>query len=72
MFPGHLCWLHYRGVPPTQAPFFIAGCRRCEDKRARGVVTGNEPAPGETFHAQRNKQARGARIVAARRRGLAQ
>ncbi|HYF53042.1 MAG TPA: hypothetical protein VEA41_02160 [Salinarimonas sp.] len=39
------CWLHRKGVPPEMPPFFFQGCRTCEDKKARGLVTGNEGPP---------------------------
>ena len=38
-----LCPQHIRGVGPNTPPFYNAGCRVCEAKKAAGVVTGNEP-----------------------------
>jgi hypothetical protein len=40
-----LCWQHYVGVSYPTEPFYCAGCKTCEDKKARGLITGNEPPP---------------------------
>lgn len=45
-----LCNAHSKGVLPGSPPFFYPGCEVCEDKKARGQVTGEEgPLPGRAF-----------------------
>lgn len=48
MPPRRLCSYHKTGVPYPDVRahmFFQAGCYRCEEKRAAGIVTGTEPPP---------------------------
>jgi hypothetical protein len=42
---GSFCAPHTRGVNPGSAPFYDPRCRRCQEKKALGLVTGNEPIP---------------------------
>jgi hypothetical protein len=39
------CVPHERGVSPGMRPFYVPGCPRCEQKRAAGIVTGDEGPP---------------------------
>lgn len=44
---GFRCGPHLRGVDPSVPTnaWFDSRCVRCQDKKARGIVTGNEPPP---------------------------
>lgn len=45
MTKGWKCKLHVTGVEPGTRAFYVPGCCRCEEKRAAGLVTGNEGSP---------------------------
>lgn len=41
-----LCDWHNKGVPPgNRSPFYLAGCPRCEEKLAAGLVKATDPSP---------------------------
>lgn len=40
---GHkTCPPHLKGISPDSPPFFYDYCRRCQDKKAKGLVRGDE------------------------------
>lgn len=51
-----LCFWHLGGVPAWAKAngYYEPGCTRCEEKRAKGIVTGSEPRPGELGTVRRN------------------
>lgn len=62
MSAGHgskLCAPHQHGVEPGHAPFFSKDCRRCQEKLAAGLVTGNEPPPTKVNTGWRKRPPRG-------------
>lgn len=63
-----LCGPHLNGVKPSYPPFFYDSCHQCQQKKAEGLVTGDEGPLGRKAPRSAGTAA-GARRTAGDRRG---